>query len=80
MPTTPQIPALPGMTPLGLPATPRPSCAPGAAPKRTIAAALSTLTALVAKGVEYPEAEWQASQKHGVSADRLRAAYDEAQS
>lgn len=40
-------------------------------------AALQYLLQLIRDGIEYPDAEWKASQRHGIPADALRTAYDE---
>jgi hypothetical protein len=42
--------------------------------------ALETLNALVQGGTEFPDAQWKATQQHGVNADALRDAYDDQQS
>lgn len=38
--------------------------------------ALEHLNKLIAKGVEYPDAEWMTAVLYCVSADKLRKAYD----
>jgi hypothetical protein len=38
--------------------------------------ALTYLMKLIDDGIEYPDAEWKASQRYGVSADDLRNDYD----
>ncbi|NVM80067.1 hypothetical protein FHW83_005912 [Duganella sp. SG902] len=40
--------------------------------------ALEYLRALIAEGWEYPDAEYKAARKFGVSADELRDEYDRA--
>lgn len=35
------------------------------------------MISLIASGVEYPDAEWKAAKKFGVSGDELREMYDE---
>lgn len=40
-------------------------------------AALHYLLQLITAGIEYPDAEWRASQKFGVPSTNLRDAYDE---
>lgn len=39
--------------------------------------ALQYLLQLIDEGVEYPDAEWKATQRHNVPADMLRQAYDD---
>lgn len=38
--------------------------------------ALDYLITLIQSGYEYPDAEWKASQKFGISCDELRELYD----
>lgn len=45
-----------------------------------LATALAYLETLIARGVEFPDAQWSASERHGVNPDTLADAYDEAHS
>jgi hypothetical protein len=44
---------------------------------RNLSNALEDIVARIERGQEYPDAQWAASQTHGVSGDALQEAYDE---
>lgn len=46
-------------------------------PRDRLEAALQYLLQLIDEGVEYPDAEWKATQRHNIPADTLRQAYDD---
>ena len=39
--------------------------------------ALKTINKLIQNGMDYSQAEWEASQKHRVSAEKLKKTYDD---